>query len=379
MRKFSYEDVKYMFKQRDYELVSKVYINCEQQLEYICKKHSDKGIQDINMHHFRQGQGCRFCGKENKRNGRQKDLEEYNAKELTESKGMEFVAITRENSKLCVYYICPKHREYGVQKTSLESIRRMKVGCTYCIGRHKTTEIFKKEVFDINPNIKILGEYIDAKTPIECECLIDNTIWFPTPNALLCGQGCPECGRIASNVNSTKTNDVFISQLHIINPDVIPLQEYIQAKIKIWVMCKKCGHKWLASPDGLLSGNGCPNCRSSKNEKKIFDVLINLGYSITKQKKYSDCRDQLPLPFDFYIDNLNILIEYDGEQHYIPIPYGSMSLEEAKYQLQIRQKHDSIKTAYCQNNNIPLIRIPYWESKNLECFLIQQLSKIINS
>ena len=73
--------------QRDYELVSKEYINCEKPLEYICSKHREMGIQNINFSHFKRGQGCRFCGQENKRNGREKNLEEYKAvEELLQTK-----------------------------------------------------------------------------------------------------------------------------------------------------------------------------------------------------------------------------------------------------------------------------------------------------
>ena len=378
MKKFTYEEVKNMFKQRDYELVSKEYVNCETPLEYICNKHRNEGIQDIDFVHFKRGQGCRFCGKENKRSGREKPLEEYGAKELTESKGMEFIKITRENSKLYIYYICPRHRDVGIQRTTLEGMRRMKIGCTHCIGRHKTTESFRLEVFNINPNIKINGEYINASTPIECECLIDGIIWFPKPNALLNGQGCPECGRIASNKNSTKTNQEFVHQLGIVNPDVIPLQEYVQAKIPILVMCKKCGYKWQTTPDNLLRGGSCQNCSATNNEKKLEDILIRLGYHIERQKKYNDCRDRLPLPFDIYLLNQNILVEYDGEQHYMPVNFGGISNDEAEENLKKTQYHDAIKNKYCHQNNIPLIRVPYWEKNNLEEFIISRLKQYIN-
>lgn len=377
MKKFTYEKVKDMFKQRDYELVSKEYINCETPLEYICNKHRNEGVQDIDFTHFKRGQGCRFCGKENKRSGREKPLEEYGAKELAESKGMEFIKITRENSKLYIYYICPRHRDVGIQRTTLEGMRRMKIGCTHCIGRHKTTDSFRREVFNINPNIKINGEYIDAATPIECECLIDGTIWLPKPNALLNGQGCPECGRIASNKNSIKTNEKFLYQLSIVNPDIVPLQEYIQSKIPIWVMCKKCGYKWQATPDNLLQGGNCQNCSATNNEKKLGNILIRLGYHIERQKKYNDCRDQLPLPFDIYLLDQNILIEYDGEQHYMPVNFGGISDDEAKENLKKTQYHDAIKNEYCHKNNIPLIRVPYWEKNNLEDFIVNQLKQYI--
>ena len=379
MRKFTYEKVKEMFEQRDCELVSKESVNCDTPLEYICNKHRNEGIQDIDLHHFNRGQGCKFCGKENKKSGREKPLEEYHAKELAISKGMEFVKITRENSILYVYYICPKHRNVGVQRTTIEGMRRMKVGCTYCIGRHKTTESFRREIFNINPNIKIKGEYIDAKTPIECECLIDGTIWFPTPNALLNGQGCPECGRIASNKNSTKTNEEFAYQLSIANPDIISLQEYIQAKIPIWVMCKKCGYKWQMTPDQLLHGGCYQECSATNNEEKLGDILTNWGCIIERQKKYDNCRDQLPLPFDIYLPEYNILIEYDGEQHYMPVNFGGISDEEAIENLKKTQYHDAIKNEYCHQNNIPIIRVPYLEKNNLEEFIFSQLKQYINT
>lgn len=35
--------------------------------------------------------------------------------------------------------------------------------------------------------------------------------------------------------------------------------------------------------------------------------------------------------------------------------------------------HDKIKTDYCNNNNIPLIRIPYWERPNIERYLKNKL------
>jgi hypothetical protein len=52
-----------------------------------------------------------------------------------------------------------------------------------------------------------------------------------------------------------------------------------------------------------------------------------------------------------------------------------MTEEEAKINLLKVQKHDNIKTIYCKNNNIPLIRIPYWERDNMEYFLWDELVK----
>lgn len=415
--KHTYDDIKQAFDNKGYDLISTEYINVDTKLEYICRQHMNKGIQRIDFNHFRRGQGCKFCSKENKKNGKQRDLDDYNAKELTESKGMEFVRITREDSKLYIYYICPKHQQHGVQKTTSQAMQRKKIGCPYCIGRNKTTESFKEELFKINPNIEILDNYIDAHSPMRCKCKIDGTEWVSNANRLLGGAGCPECGRISSNKNSTKTNEQFLLQLKSINENIIPLDEYKQAKIKIWVSCKVCGHKWEVTPDTLLQNGscpecakikahnrqvksneqflqelakvnpllfplepyyndhtkilvrckvhnyewyvapnkilhrstGCPKCAAYHNEQKLFDILNKLGYDVEPQKHFKDCKDKHTLPFDAYVKELNLLIEYDGEQHYIPIRRGNMSDEQAKENLRLTQKHDHIKDKYCRD------------------------------
>lgn len=64
------------------------------------------------------------------------------------------------------------------------------------------------------------------------------------------------------------------------------------------------------------------------------------------------------LPFDFYIPEQNILIEYDGQHHFEPIKgWGG----EEKFKL--TQENDQIKNKYCEEKNIKLLRIPYTDSK----------------
>lgn len=67
------------------------------------------------------------------------------------------------------------------------------------------------------------------------------------------------------------------------------------------------------------------------------------------------------MPFDFYLPDYNTCIEYDGELHYKAVDYfgGDDALSNTKCR-------DEIKTQYCKENNIKLIRIPYWEFDNIE-------------
>lgn len=87
----------------------------------------------------------------------------------------------------------------------------------------------------------------------------------------------------------------------------------------------------------------------SRGNTKIADLLdrANIEYQI--EKTFIDCCDKKPLPFDFFVNNL-YLIEYDGEQHFDPNTF---------FDYEYTHYHDEIKNQYCQQNNIPLIRIPY--------------------
>lgn len=73
--------------------------------------------------------------------------------------------------------------------------------------------------------------------------------------------------------------------------------------------------------------------------------------------------------FDFYLPEYKILIEYDGAQHFEKEGHGFFTKEVL---CKIKER-DEYKTKWCQENNIPLIRIPYTEYENLSIEMIQKL------
>jgi hypothetical protein len=111
-------------------------------------------------------------------------------------------------------------------------------------------------------------------------------------------------------------------------------------------------------PGNILAGKGCPRCNESHGEKNIGSYLSMNNITYIPQCTFDGCKDKRKLPFDFYLPELNICIEYDGEQHFKAVDYFG-----GKEGLKIRQLHDQIKTDYCKNNNISLLRIKYDENK----------------
>lgn len=110
---------------------------------------------------------------------------------------------------------------------------------------------------------------------------------------------------------------------------------------------------------GSIKSCGCLKGKSS-GEEKCKQVLQKAQIKYKTQYKFSNCKNILPLPFDFYLPDYNICIEYDGQQHFKPI-----SIFGGEEDFKKRQRNDEIKNQYCKDNNIKLIRIPYWDYDKL--------------
>lgn len=107
---------------------------------------------------------------------------------------------------------------------------------------------------------------------------------------------------------------------------------------------------------------GCKT-RKSKGEEKIAKLLEEANIPFQVQKTFDTCRfeDTNALArFDFFVDG-KYLIEYDGEQHFYYSDKGWATEEKFKKTIE----RDKFKTKWCQDNNIPLIRIPYTQYDNL--------------
>lgn len=234
------------------------------------------------------------------------------------------------------------------------------VGCPKCKQekinkkKYKSHECYVKQLKKINSNIIVIEKYIDAKTLILHKCIKHNVEWKALPTNMLKGCGCPQCRIEKASLKNRKTHDEYICELNIIDPNIIVLGKYIGANTPILHKCLKDGYEWMARPSNILFGKGCPRCRSSKGEKRIKQYLDRHDIKYIAQKKFDDCIDQKPLPFDFYLTNLNICIEFQGEQHYKIIEYFGGRNSFLK-----RQQHDQIKREYCKKNNIQLLEIRY--------------------
>ena len=232
-----------------------------------------------------------------------------------------------------------------------------------CVKSHQQ---YIQEVKEVNQDIDVIETYVNSKTPIEHYCKKHNVFWNAMPYNILYGCGCPECGKEKSTNSRTKTHKEYVMEIDIINPDIEVIGEYVNAHTPILHRCKIDNCEWMALPANIVKGSGCPECNASHGEKQICKWLNDNKVQYLSQHTFDDCRNKKLLPFDFYLPDYNICIEYDGEQHFRPIDYfgGENGFKQ-------RQRNDQIKTQYCKNNNINLLRIPYFKNieEELEKFL----------
>jgi len=253
------------------------------------------------------------------------------------------------NNDCYVKIVCPKHGEFIQNaKSHLDGH-----GCSECGNNHFTTINYIEKV-NIIHNFKYKYDktiFINYSSDIIIYC--DRHGYFSQNTKLhLNGHGCPKC---ANNVYTKKEILEKANNIHNFKYkyDDFELDKRMNETI-LTIYCKKHGKFNQRLNNHIHQANGCPLCSESKGEIEIENILIDKFIKHERQKKFEKCKNNKKLPFDFYLIDYNICIEYDGIQHYSPI-YGEDNLIKTN-------KNDNIKNEFCLNNNIRLIRIKYDEN-----------------
>lgn len=76
---------------------------------------------------------------------------------------------------------------------------------------------------------------------------------------------------------------------------------------------------------------------------------------------------------DAYFPSFELILEFDGEQHFFPVDFAGKGEEWAKEQHEIIKQHDEIKNSAIPLNEIKLIRIAYFEPYSDEVYIRNKL------
>ena len=119
-----------------------------------------------------------------------------------------------------------------------------------------------------------------------------------------------------------------------------------------------------------------PKCKGgfigSSGEYKIHQLLTELKVDFQYDKSYRGIKDKALLRMDFvlYPDSEEpAFLEYDGEFHFKPIRMGHQTDDQAIKAFGNATRRDKIKDDYAEDNDIMMMRIPYWEFKNIDAMV----------
>ena len=213
------------------------------------------------------------------------------------------------------------------------------------------------------PDLQVISPIGSTIQPVRLKCLKCNHEFEVLISNFITSDfhSCPNCGKNGAPVpqsiyeqrmkESGKEGYTIISYKNITSPMLIR---------------HDCGFIFKVKPDNFLKNRGCPKCfkQISKGEQKIINFLEKNQIHYEYQKHFTNDAELGTKSYDFYLPQHNLLIEYQGEQHYRPMNFWG---GEEKFQQQII--NDNIKRNFAQSRGIKLLEIPYSKYNNIENIL----------
>ncbi len=203
------------------------------------------------------------------------------------------------------------------------------------------------------------NEYINTSTHLEWQCGKCNHIWMARPKDVKRGTWCAKC---AGNLQFTIEDMQELARVRGIEdtgkPGKCLSEEYIRCESHLKWECGSCEYVWKTTPRTVKRGHWCPNCSTSKMERKsrqIIQSLFNRKFPTIRPQWLKNPYTNKCMHLDGFNKNLRIAFEYNGKQHYKYVKFFHRTYQEY-FNLRYR---DSVKRRLCRENGIILIVIPY--------------------
>jgi hypothetical protein len=398
------------------------YVAAKQKIIITCKDHGD--FEQSPNNHL-NGYGCQECA------GIKKHTTESFITAATKTHGNKYsydnVHYINFKTKISIW--CNRCSEYFYQRPGDHISGKGHVKCS----SSKTTSGFVEEATAVHGNKYEydLVDYKHSEIPVTIGCKTHG-FFSQTPHSHLKGYGCYTCGRLSLGDKTRMSKEEYLTKARETHGDKFDysLMKYVALNKHITIVCpahgeftqRADGHlkygceqcyydEKLLSQDEFITkakafhgdrydysntvyvkstlpveiickehgmfkqiagehmrGSGCPICKSSRGEIKTYYKLKSFDLNVIREYKLPNNNYR----YDFYIPELNILIEYDGIQHFKPVDFfgGEKAFEE----IRIR---DNLKNEYAALHKVILIRVPYTEFDTLTNFLRKSLMQYI--
>ena len=327
---------------------------------------------------------CKTCtSKNNNRHRVAERSHEYYERFIAICKEKNYIPVTTEQDingcKTEVKYICPKH---GLMHINLDNLIRG-AGCRKCADesisgcRIITKEELISRIGSKNKNTLINPDDYKGiyNKNLVIKCGSCGKIFISSLATIDAGSGaCRECGnKKISQALKISSSEIIKELEKYPEREILNIDEYVGVNRRnLQVRCTECGDIFNSSLSSYLHKNltRCKKCvaKMSYGEYYIYNYLLNENICFVSQKRFKDCKDKKPLPFDFYLPDYNLCIEFDGIQHSRPVR-GYKAFEKTN-------KHDKIKDEYCKTHNIHLLRISSSQFDDINEILRKNLNSI---
>ena len=247
------------------------------------------------------------------------------------------------NAKTKIIILCKEHGEFQQSPTNHLS----SYNCQKCAKNFRLdTNSFIEKAITIHKNKYDYSKvtYINADTPITIICH-EHGEFNQIPDFHINRKcGCPKC---SNNVKLDVSE--FIEKANKVHDNKYDYSKvnYINNRNHIIIICKKHG-EFIQIPFVHLLQHGCPSC-INKTEYKFFEKIKEIYPTIKRQYKVKWCKNKQYLPYDFAIEELKIIIELDGEQHFTQVSNWTSP--------EIQIEKDKFKTECANQNGFSVIRL----------------------
>ena len=360
----------------DYSKVK--YIDKATKVIVICPKH---GEFLVNPKYFLWSNcECPVCAKI-RRNKIEQEIFIEGARKVHGDK-YDYSKVEYNNSKNKVCIICPIHGEFW--QTRANHINN-KTGCPEC-AKEKNKDVRRMTLDEfVQRSMEMYGEYrfdyskVDYKnteTPVELICKekdengVEHGSFFIRPHVHLKKDGkggCQKCLFKSNGYGGRLNTEKFIERARSIfgNKYDYSRVNYTIGKDKVEIICPIHG-SFMQKAEAHLIGQGCPKCKSSYLEDIVCGSFDNNHINYEYQKRFKEWLGAQSL--DIYLPELNIGIECQGIQHYVPVLYRrkGYTMEDARKNFEVISERDRRKREACKENGVELIYFLEKKNESLE-------------
>lgn len=236
--------------------------------------------------------------------------------------------------------------------------------CTKCnsYGRQISDNEFRDKASKLRGDKYIvISSYLRWNVPIEVYCKTCGNYFPSIPNNFLRGSGCPECKKRSLSIQHItpyeEAEEIVESKS---DGDYKIIRDSYKGTNSLATFYHySCNRTFTTKPNNFICNDSrCPLCyledKQSRGESYIQKLLDDNNIKYIYPKSFNELRCHYPLRYDFYVPKLNLLIEYQGGQHYKPV-----NVFGGEERFEVQKEHDYMKYKYANDNGYNLLLIPY--------------------